>query len=355
MAPESLVGLFHISVQLRRRAEPFGGKEIMKRVLIGICLAMVIVANASLFPGRAQESAIKNDQAGTQNWAGGNPLRIALLKWFPAYHSTSFKVGKSPIGVAFDGANIWVSNQYGQSLTKLRANDGENLGTFAVGSGPTGVAFDGANVWTANSFDGTVTKLRASDGKNLGTFSVGQAPLYVAFDGQDIWVTNSQGPSITKLRASDGKALGTFQDTGSPQGVIFDGTYVWVSNLNASVTRFKLDGKPAGTFKVGLSPLYMAFDGADIWVGNAGDDTVTKLQATDGKNLGTFKAVGVNGIAFDGANIWAAGDPYLYELGPSDGNLMYFTRDPQGGGAGIAFDGANIWVAAYSVNKVSKF
>jgi sugar lactone lactonase YvrE len=320
----------------------------MKRALIGIGLVLVIVAGGSFIPGRAQDASTIN-AAPTHDWAAGNPLKIALLKWFSAYHSTSFKVGKSPIGIAFDGTNIWGSNQYGQSLTKLRANDGENLGTFTVGSGPTGVAFDGANIWTANSFDGTVTKLRASDGKNLGTFSVGQAPLYVAFDGQDIWVTNSQGPSITKLRASDGKLLGTFADPGGyPGGIIFDGTYIWVSNTNATVTRFRPDGKPAGTFKVGLSPLYMAFDGVDIWVGNSGDDTVTKLRATDGKNRGTFKAVGVNGIAFDGVNIWAAGDPYLYELRPSDGSLLYFTRDLQGGGAGIAFDGANIWVAAYS-------
>jgi outer membrane protein assembly factor BamB len=188
----------------------------MRRVLIGMSLVLIIVASANLIPGRAQESGQQSasvvpeltangNAPPTQNWAGGNPLKVALLKWYPPKRITSFAVGKSPIGVAFDGANIWVSNQYGQSLTKLRANDGENLGTFTVGSGPTGVAFDGANVWTANSFDGTVTKLRASDGKSLGTFSVGQAPLYLAFDGQDVWVTNSQGPSITKLRASDGK------------------------------------------------------------------------------------------------------------------------------------------------------
>ena len=41
----------------------------------------------------------------------------------------------------------------------MRASDGANLGTFAVGSFPLGVAFDGANIWVANNGSDTVSKL----------------------------------------------------------------------------------------------------------------------------------------------------------------------------------------------------
>jgi DNA-binding beta-propeller fold protein YncE len=44
-------------------------------------------------------------------------------------------------------------------VTKLRASDGTVLGTFAVGSFPVGVAFDGANIWVASSGRNTVSKL----------------------------------------------------------------------------------------------------------------------------------------------------------------------------------------------------
>ena len=47
-------------------------------------------------------------------------------------------------------------------MTKLRASDGANLGNFSVGSDLLGVAFDGANIWVANRASKTVTKLRAS-------------------------------------------------------------------------------------------------------------------------------------------------------------------------------------------------
>jgi len=52
-------------------------------------------------------------------------------------------------------------------VSKLRASDGTLLGTFKVGNTPYGMTFDGANMWVTNSGDNTVTKLRASDGKNL--------------------------------------------------------------------------------------------------------------------------------------------------------------------------------------------
>src|ERR1700676_3235690 len=108
--------VIHIWVPSRHRAEPRGNQR--KPVLVGICL-VIIVAGASFIPGQAQEAsqasavpqqAANNNVPPTQNWAAGNPLKIALLKWYQANLTTSFKVGKQPLGVVFDGANIWVAN-----------------------------------------------------------------------------------------------------------------------------------------------------------------------------------------------------------------------------------------------------
>ena len=77
------------------------------------------------------------------------------------------------------------------------------------------------------------------------------------------------------------------------------------------------------------APFGVAFDGASICVANAGDNTVSKLRASDGKTLGTFTAgLGPVAVVFDGANIWSA--------------------------ESLAFDGANIWVANANGNTISK-
>src|SRR5438045_9122347 len=49
------------------------------------------------------------------------------------------------------------------------AQPSDVIETFPVGGGPNALAFDGSNVWVTNLYDGTVSKLPASDGALLGT------------------------------------------------------------------------------------------------------------------------------------------------------------------------------------------
>jgi DNA-binding beta-propeller fold protein YncE len=98
-----------------------------------------------------------------------------------------------------------------------------------VGARPVGVAFDGANIWVANFESSSVSKLRASDGKTLGTFNVGGSPYGVAFDGNSIWVTGS--PFVWQLRPSDGKLVGEFALNDDTSGIAFDGANIWVAGF----------------------------------------------------------------------------------------------------------------------------
>ncbi len=76
-----------------------------------------------------------------------NPLQVALLRWYAVNQTgLSFPVGSFAGGVAFDGANIWVTSSGSNNVTKLRASDGANLGTFDVGGATVGIAFDGTNI-----------------------------------------------------------------------------------------------------------------------------------------------------------------------------------------------------------------
>ena len=164
----------------------------MKRVVIGICLVLLIVAGASLIPGWAQEAKAPANGGGAPP---ANPLKVALLKWYGASQLTTY-----------DGA------------------------LFEVGNDPYGVAFDGQCIWTANNGDGTVTKLRASDGTVLGTFLAGNLANGVAFDGQNIWVS---GVFLVELKASDGSQVTYFQ-AASGAGVAFDGANVWAVGINSA-------------------------------------------------------------------------------------------------------------------------
>jgi hypothetical protein len=60
-----------------------------------------------------------------------NPNQIAILHWYGANQTTAFAVRKLAGGVAFDGANIWVSNHGSTTVTKLRASDGADQSIFS--------------------------------------------------------------------------------------------------------------------------------------------------------------------------------------------------------------------------------
>lgn len=87
--------------------------------------------------------------------------------------------GRYPISTAFDGSNLWVTNQGGaNTVTKLRASDGALLGTFPVGVNPVGAAFDGSSVWVANQGSNTVSRLRAKDGHLYWNIQGGSAAAF---------------------------------------------------------------------------------------------------------------------------------------------------------------------------------
>ena len=145
-----------------------------------------------------------------------------------------------------------------------------------------------------------------------------------------------------------------------PTGAAFDGRYLWVAssgngNSPGTVAKLKTDGTIVGSYPVGLQPWGVAFDGANIWVANMGAGTVSKLRASDGENLGTINvnSGGVLYVAFAGENMWvSARNGLVYELRDKDGaQLGSFSP----GDEGLAFDGANIWAAGFAGSEVTKF
>jgi hypothetical protein len=111
----------------------------------------------------------------------------------------------------------------------------------------------------------------------------------------------------------------------------------------------------------------LAFDGRNIWVGIGVNDNPSNInllfqvRPSDGAilnsvNLGTSSSFStVSGVAFDGANIWAARtDGFAVKVRVSDLTVQG-TVPVDGSAFGIAFGGGNIWVACNSSGLVTRF
>ena len=74
--------------------------------LVGIVPYLAVTQGQNEVEEAPQQSPLIGVTSSTQN-----PLQLALLHWYDANLTTSFGVGSDPVGVAFDGANIWVANR----------------------------------------------------------------------------------------------------------------------------------------------------------------------------------------------------------------------------------------------------
>jgi len=131
----------------------------------------------------------------------------------------------------FDGTNMWLAG-FGGELYRLDANGAVTL-TVPIGQTPVGAAFDGANLWISSSLDSSLTIVRVSDGAVVTTLTGNglNVPRKLAFDGRRILVANLGGNSVSLWNAADLTPIGTFPagDATAPFGVCSDGIDFWVT------------------------------------------------------------------------------------------------------------------------------
>ena len=152
--------------------------------------------NGSSFAVGTNPVAVAFD--GSSIWvASYNGFKVTKLRASDGA-SVTINLGANLESLAYDGLNMWVTEGGSNSVAKIRASDGALLGTFpvgnfacaivgtfAVGASPCALAHDGANIWVVNQGGNSVTKLRSSDGTKLATIAVGYSPVAIAYDGSN--------------------------------------------------------------------------------------------------------------------------------------------------------------------------
>jgi sugar lactone lactonase YvrE len=295
--------------------------------------------------------------------------RAPLNQFWTAQNATILgltPVGSYPAFVRSDGADLWVANIGGNSVSRVRASDGKLLETwtgapFAIGVlAAMGHVFvtGGTNLYRIDPSQaaGAVTTVAS----NLGSQAEG-----IAFDGSRIWTANFTGGSVSI--ATPGLSLPwtvTTVTTGfsGPHGILYDGSNVWVTDFLAG-TLLKLDGSGAilQTVTVGSEPRFLTFDGTNIWVPNMLSNVVSVVRPSNGAVLATLSGNGLNtpfSAAFDGQRVLVTNSN-----GPSVSLWKAVDLTPLGSfgtGAstspfGACSDGVNFWITLQNTNQLARF
>ena len=274
---------------------------------------------------------------------GGGPADARLDA---AALCTTYKVGTGPVGVVWDGAHAWVSNERSGDVYVVDPATGNVAGPYASGPGAQYMAFDGTYVWVANAAAG-VTRFLATDATQSSDFSAGNGPDAVAYDGVHgtVWVTNTGDGSVTVLDATSGAFVANYpvgQHTANtvPRLITFDGTNMWTASLSEGIVeKFAAsNGTSLGTFNL-PGPYAITYDGTSIWVTLANTNQVAKMRPNDGTVLGTFPAGQLpNGVAANGQYVWVVDQVVENALGDASREVGTVTKLTADGGLVGTYD-----------------
>jgi hypothetical protein len=297
--------------------------------------------------------------------------RAALDQWYSPAHSNSLAktaVGDFPVAVKSDGADLWVANLWGDTVSRVRACDGKLLETWNGATAASAVAVARGRVYVTGSTNPNgqlyeINPTQVAANVTLIANTLGASPGAITFDGYHLWTANSSG-SVSRI-----DPVGGFVDTftvgfGIPKGIVYDGANIWITDISAD-TLLKLNsvGQIIQTVMVGDGPQRPAFDGTNIWVPNNGDATMTVVRASTGAVIATLSGNGLgfpNTVAFDGERILVTN-----ESSPSSSLSLWKAADltPLGSvstGAnsesrGACSDGLNFWITFPLIDRLARF
>jgi hypothetical protein len=268
-------------------------------------------------------------------------------------------VGASPQLVQSDGADLWVPNFDGNTISRVRGSDGKLLETWTganfafgvlcamgkvfvtgqanpgklyqidptqpggpvttlssnLGPSPTGIGYDGQRIWTANFGPPGSVSIITLNPTAVATVITGfNHPDGVIYDGSNIWVTDEVSGTGKLHKLDSTGAILLTADVSSSAGLpAYDGTNIWVPSGSNTVSVVRAIGGFAGTVIATLSgnglvtPHQAAFDGERILVTNRQANSVSLWKATDLTPIGTF-STGTDstpyGVCSDGLNFW---------------------------------------------------
>src|SRR5262249_33290543 len=298
--------------------------------------------------------------------------RAALKQFWTPQNDTALRlttVGGTPRLVESDGADLWVANNGGNSVSRARGSDGKLLETWTGATGAYGVLVAMGQVFvTGNINPGRLYQIDPSQTAGAVTTvasNLGNSPFGIAFDGSRIWTANGSGASISIV--TPGAATPwtvTTVTTGftAPRGALYDGANVWVTDFTAG-TLPKLAGSGAilQTVTVGTDPNFPVFDGTNVWVPNLISNSVSVVRASTGAVLATLTGNGLNvptAAAFDGQRILVAnfsGDSVSLWKAADLTTLGSLATGANTDPVGACSDGVNFWITLVSSGKLARF
>jgi DNA-binding beta-propeller fold protein YncE len=222
---------------------------------------------------------------GQRVWVAG-ALQGSLLALDPTDGSVvkTIDVPDIPSSLILAGGSLWAANSFADTVTRIDPAQGVT-GEFAVDSGPLGIAFDGQDLWVAHETSETLLRLNIQSGEIIDRFPLGDQPMGLAFDGQNLWAALSGADEVVAIDRLNGAVIQRVQVGERPVALLFDGFALWSANqVGDSVSEIDPEaGEELRRVRVPAGPWAMAWascgqDCGDLWIASEAVDSVSRLR-----------------------------------------------------------------------------
>jgi len=199
--------------------------------------------------------------------------------------------GCCPMGTAFDGRALWVSDRKANKLYRLNTKTGEVLAELPTpGIRPTGMTFDGRYLWIVDRDNLEIFRLSPKTGIVDKVFKVSvKAPRGMAWDGECLYLASAKDDTIYCLDPDDGTVMRKMPAPDNAiTGLTYDGKYLWAADRNHDEL-YMIDtdeGHVIGILKSpGPHPFGLAWDGKRLWVSDYQTRKLHALNVTRGNPM----------------------------------------------------------------------
>jgi glutamine cyclotransferase len=94
----------------------------------------------------------------------------------------------------------------------------------------------------------------------------------------------------------------------------------------------------------------VTFDGQQVWF--ASGDKLTALNPETGKTVRSIDVASHAGTAFDGKHLFQIAEDRIQKIDPKTGRVLATIPAPDGGGSGLAWAEGTLWVGQYRARKI---
>lgn len=316
--------------------------------------------------------------AGLKPWVAyvprpsATPAQVAEAKQTgaasPLYTGSPAPMGLADYGLTA-GGDVYVANQFSDSVSVINGATGEVVATIPVGYYPTEMAFDSqdSSLYVANQNSDNVSVVSTVTDSTYASIPVGAGPWAAAYDSEngDVYVTNYDSDNVSVISTVTNTVLTSIPIYQYPQGVTFDpangNVYVSSAYMSAVFVISGADNEEIQQIYAYSAPEDMAYDSqnGNIYAANYGNQDenlqggVTVISGTNNTVIAAIPGQnGSYGAAYDSGN----GDIYVSSevtdsvtVVSGSTNLVVATVPVGLNPTGVAYDPANgdVYVADY--------